>query len=127
MLAPKLYKVLLWIQGGYTTLTALWGLADIDSFMAITGPKTDVWLVKTASVVLMAIGLTLISYVFIKTDPLPAIILGILTSGGLAVIDFYYSGRGVISQIYSMDGVAEVVFALVWLYLLGHRRLLQRT
>lgn len=60
MTIHKLYKGLLWIQGAYTSLTALWGLIDIDSFMAVTGPKNDIWLVKTVSVVLLAIGIGMI-------------------------------------------------------------------
>jgi hypothetical protein len=126
MVALKLYKALLWIQGLYTLLTALWGLIDIDSFMAVTGPKNDIWLVKTVSVVLLAIAATLITYLFIQGDPLPAMVLGLLTSAGLAAIDFYYSGRKVISPVYALDGIAEVVFALVWVYLLLQRRKLQK-
>lgn len=126
MAAPKLYKALLWVQGLYTLLTALWALIDIDSFMDITGPKTDTWLVKTVSTVLLAIAVTLISFIYVRTDPLPAIILGFFTSAGLAAIDFYYSGRGVISPVYALDGIAEVIFALVWIYLLLNRDQLQK-
>jgi hypothetical protein len=122
MLPRKLYRVLLWVQGGYTLLTALWGLIDIDSFMAVTGPKTDIWLVKTVSVILVAIGVALLSFLWVQSDPLPAILLGLLTSVGLAAIDFYYSGREVILWVYALDGVAEVLFALVWLYLLFQRK-----
>lgn len=126
MAAPGIYKALLWIQGVYTLLTALWGLIDIDSFMAVTGPKTDIWLVKTVSTVLLAIAITLISYIYVKSDPLPAILLGFFTSAGLAAIDFYYSGRDVISPVYALDGMAEVLFALAWIYLLLNRQQLQK-
>lgn len=126
MAAPKIYKALLWIQGLYTLLTALWGLIDIDSFMAVTGPKNDIWLVKTVSTILLAIAVTLLSYIYVKTDPLPAILLGFYTSAGLAAIDFYYSGRAVISPIYALDGIAEVIFAVAWIYLLLNRHKLQK-
>jgi hypothetical protein len=127
MLPRKLYRVLLWVQGVYTLLTALWGLIDIDSFMAVTGPKTDIWLVKTVSVILVAIGVALFSFLWVQSDPLPAILLGLLTSAGLAAIDFYYSGREVISWVYALDGIAEALFTLVWLYLLSQRKVLQKT
>lgn len=126
MAAPKIYKALLWIQGLYTLLTALWGLIDIDSFMTVTGPKNDIWLVKTVSTILLAIAVTLLSYIYVKTDPLPAILLGFFTSAGLAAIDFYYSGRAVISPIYALDGIAEVIFAVAWIYLLLNRHKLQK-
>lgn len=126
MTAPKIYTALLWVQSLYTLLTALWGLIDIDSFMAVTGPKTDIWLVKTVSTVLLAIAVTLISYIYVRTDPLPAIILGFCTSARLYAIDFYYSGRDAISPVYALDGVAEVIFALLWIYLLLNRDKLQK-
>jgi hypothetical protein len=127
MLPRKLYRVLLWVQGVYTLLTALWGLIDIDSFMAVTGPKTDIWLVKTVSVILVAIGVALLSFLWVQSEPLPVILLGLLTSAGLAAIDFYYSGREVISWVYALDGIAEALFTLVWLYLLSQRKVLQKT
>jgi hypothetical protein len=33
-------------QGSYYLITGLWAILDIKSFMTITGPKCDVWLVK---------------------------------------------------------------------------------
>jgi len=36
-----------YLQGLYWLVTGLWGLIDVHSFMKVTGPKTDIWLVKT--------------------------------------------------------------------------------
>lgn len=69
MRIDKVFKPLLWIQGLYLLFTALWALIDIDSFMRLTGPKTDIWLVKTVSVLLLAIGLGFIAQVFVNTNP----------------------------------------------------------
>jgi hypothetical protein len=110
----KLYRIVLWVQGSYTALTALWAIIDIDSFMKVTGPKTDIWLVKTVSVTLVAIGICLLSFLKEVEIKLPAIILGLLAAIGLAVIDFYYSGNHVISWIYSLDGFAETIFSICW-------------
>ena len=126
MRPDKVYKGLLWVQGGYTLLTALWGLIDIDSFMLVTGPKVDTWLVKTVSVTLVAISVTLILHVLVFSDPLPAIVLGFLTSAGLAVIDFYYSGIGRIGLVYALDGLVEGIFALVWGYLFLNQKRIRR-
>ena len=127
MLPRRIYRSLIWVQGVYTLLTALWGLIDIVSFMAVTGPKTDIWLVKTVSVLLVAIAVVLLSFLWVQSDPLPAILLGLLTSAGLAAIDFYYTGREVISWVYVLDGIGESLFALVWIYLLTQRNWLQTT
>ena len=117
--------MILWIQGIYTLLTALWALIDIESFMVLTGPKTDVWLVKTVSIVLLAFSLGLITQIFIRSNPLLVIIPAMINSIGLAGIDFYYSSLGTISGIYRADGILEIVFAIIWLYLLIHLKKLK--
>ena len=114
----SLYTVLLWIQGTYTMLTALWGLLDIDSFMAVTGPKTDIWLVKTVSVLLIVIATNFFYALYFKTDRRLIIIIGMLTSLALACIDFYYTSNNTISWIYALDGVLETLFFMGWGYLL---------
>ena len=113
----RLYKTVIWIQGGYTLLTALWAIMDIDSFMLVTGPKMDIWLVKTVSAVLVAIAVCLLSALAYQEVLLPIILLGGTAGLALAIIDFYYALRHVISGIYMLDGVAEVVFFLIWLYI----------
>ncbi|HEX8334389.1 MAG TPA: hypothetical protein VF622_17330, partial [Segetibacter sp.] len=85
----KFINYLLTIQGIYSLITALWGLIDIESFMEVTGPKTDVWLVKTASVLIIPIAFCLISAIYIRNSVLPAAIVGLTSALGLAFIDFY--------------------------------------
>lgn len=110
----KLLKVLLLAQGVYSLLTASWGLIDIESFMAITGPKSDVWLVKTVSVLIIPISLCLLSYLFTRSGFTQAAIVGITSAIGLGAIDFYYSLRDVISKVYLGDGFMQVLFLLMW-------------
>ena len=126
MSTSKLYRPTLWVQGIYTTLTALWALTDIDSFMAVTGPKTDIWLVKTVSVILLAIGISFIVQAFIRSNPLPVIVLALISSIGLAFIDSYYALNGVISKIYLGDAVLQVLFCFVWIYVILHFKKLDR-
>jgi hypothetical protein len=110
----KLFRILLWIQTIYYFLTAAWGLIDTESFMRVTGPKTDVWLVKTVSVILFAVSFSFISYLFIKTNYWPAIILASSCCLFLACIDFYYAGRNIISDIYLLDGIVEIALLIGW-------------
>ncbi len=49
----------------------------------------------------------------------PAAILGLVTSIGLAIIDFYYSGNSTISVVYAIDGVIEVLFFISWIYIIA--------
>lgn len=112
----KIYKATLWLQGTYTALTALWALVDIDSFMAVTGPKTDIWLVKTVSMVLLAVAAGLIGQALIPSNPLPLILVALTSSAGLCCIDIYYAVHNVISNIYLGDAFLQVLFMAVWIY-----------
>ncbi len=111
----KMYRLLLLVQGGYTTITALWGLVDKDSFMAVTGPKNDIWLLKTVSVLLLVIGFCLLLAARERRFLPTMALLGGGTALGLAAIDLYWALREVISPVYLADAVAEVLFVLVWL------------
>ncbi|HXR84668.1 MAG TPA: hypothetical protein VN722_10185 [Hanamia sp.] len=114
----KLFRIILWIQSIYYFLTAAWGLFDIQSFMQLTGPKTDVWLVKTVSLLLLAISFSFIANLFTKTHPLPVAILAIACCLFLAAIDFYYSTKKIISFIYAIDGIIEIILLSFWIVII---------
>lgn len=111
------FRLLIVTQATYVFLTAVWPLVHIESFMAITGYKTDVWLVKTVGALLIPVALTLYSYCFVVTDRRPAILLGGLTAAAFICIDFYYALTDVIADIYLADGLVEVLFLLIWAYI----------
>ena len=113
----KLYKYALLVQGMYVLLTAVWALVDIQSFMVITGPKTDVWLVRTVAVLLICISLFFL--LSSKKSEEPRVTLTALVfSFGLAYIDFYYTLTNTIRWVYALDGIVESMFGLLWLYFL---------
>jgi len=114
----KLYIILIVAHASYILVTALWPLFDIESFMQVTGPKTDIWLVKTVAVLLIPIAICLLSALFLETHPLPVILVGMTCAAGLAVIDFYYTSNETISRIYAWDGILELIFLAGWCYLL---------
>lgn len=43
-------------QGAFYLATGIWPLVSMRTFERVTGPKTDKWLVKTAGVLITAIG-----------------------------------------------------------------------
>jgi hypothetical protein len=118
----KLVKIILSVQSIYTLLTALWPLVHIESFMFVTGPKTDIWLVKTIGALLIPIALTLMYYLYKSSDLRPAIILGSTTAVAFIAVDFYYALNDVISDIYLLDGVVEILFLICWIYILISKR-----
>ncbi len=111
----KLLRFLLLAQGIYTLATALWPLLDITSFMLVTGPKTDTWLVKTVGALLIPVSITLLFHLFTRSDMRPAILLGTSTSLAFACIDFYYALSDVIPDIYLADGILQILFLAGWI------------
>ncbi len=117
----KFFRILLGVQIIYTFITAVWSLVDIESFMLVTGYKTDIWLVKTVGAILVSISLCMATHLFIRTDHLPVVILAIFSSIGFICIDFYYALNDIISNVYLADGFAQILFLLGWFYLLFAR------
>ena len=117
----KFFRILLGVQSIYTFITAVWSLVDIESFMLVTGYKTDIWLVKTVGAILVSISLCMATHLFIRTDHLPGVILAIFSSIGFICIDFYYALNDIISNVYLADGFAQILFLLGWFYLLFAR------
>src|SRR5690242_4677941 len=49
------------IQGAFFVATGLWPILHLRSFEAVTGPKTDRWLVKTFGALTATVGASLIA------------------------------------------------------------------
>lgn len=118
MTLKKLRTATLWSQGIYVLLTALWPIVHIESFMNVSGYKTDVWLVKTVGILLLAIAVSLLLDIFSKEINFPIAVLALFTAVGMAYVDFFYALNETIPKIYMADGAVEVVFALAWLFIL---------
>jgi hypothetical protein len=112
----KVYRCLLSVQSLYILITAAWPIIDIESFMYVTGPKQDIWLVKTVGALLIPIAICLGVHLIIRSNFLPAFLLGSLTALAFSLIDFYYALRGTISPIYLLDGMLEAIFLFTWIY-----------
>jgi hypothetical protein len=102
------------VQGGFYVLTGVWALVDLDSFMAVTGPKTDLWLVKTVGALVTVIGGVLLTAGWRRRVTRDVLLLGIGAALSLATIDVVYVAAGQISRIYLLDAVAEVGLAIGW-------------
>ena len=101
-------------QGAYYALTGLWSLLHIRSFQAITGPKTDLWLVKTVGVLVTVIGGTLVLGGARRRCASELAALAAGSAAGLAGIDTVYVTKRRISPIYLLDAVVEVVLLGLW-------------
>jgi hypothetical protein len=112
-----LFKVVMCVQVFYMLLTSVWSLVNIDSFMFVTGQKTDIWLVKMMAVLLIVISGNMLFYFKTSTNELPVIMQGGFTAAGLTIIDFYYTGRGIINPFYGYDGLFQAAFLGLWIWI----------
>lgn len=104
------------IQGIYWSITGIWPLLHMPSFIWVTGPKTDLWLVRTVGILILVVGLVLLSAGIQKRVTTEIKWLGIGGAAGMAFIDFYYALNDVIWDVYMLDGVAEIVLIGLWFW-----------
>ncbi len=101
-------------QGGYFFITGIWPIFSMQTFMAVTGPKTDLWLVRTVGLVLAVIGLTLLVAGTRSEVALPVVILATGSAAALAAIDVIYAVKKVIAPVYLLDAVLEAAIIAWW-------------
>ena len=101
----------------YYVITGLWPLVSIGTFQKVTGPKTDLWLVKTAGVLITVIGVVM-GMAARRPSAKPQREIAPLAVGsalGLAGIDVVYVAQGRIRPVYLLDALAEVLLAGAWI------------
>lgn len=105
-------------QSVFYVVTGLWAIVSINTFQKVTGPKTDIWLVKTVSLLIIAIGGVLgMAGARKEVSPeIPALAIG--SAAGLTAIDIIYVAKGRIRPVYLLDALAEVgligLWAILW-------------
>ena len=120
-------KLVAIVQGGYYLAAGLWPLLSMATFEAVSGPKTDDWLVKTVGVLVTVIGFVLMWAGFLNQVNAAVGVLAIGIAAGLAAVDFLYAMQGIIWPIYMLDGVAEVVLIALWALAISRDRASTRT
>ena len=93
----------------------LWPLLHLHSFEAVFGPKTDRWLVKTVSGLLIVNGLAQLRTTASLESIAQARRLGVGTAAVLAVIDLIYVPAGRISKMYLINAAVEIGWIMAWL------------
>ncbi len=101
----------------YYIATGAWPLLSMESFEAVTGPKTDRWLVHTVGALAVANGLALLAGARQERTSRETILLALGSACAFTTIDIVYTLRGRISPIYLADAALEL--ALVAAVLAG--------
>ena len=110
-------------QGVYYLVTGLWPLLALDSFLAVTGPKTDLWLVKTLGVVIAVVGATLCLAAYRRRISVEILCLAVGCASVFALAELVFVLQRTISAIYLLDAAVEVGLLALWAYAWGKGRL----
>lgn len=102
------------IQGLYYLVTGLWPLLAMDVFLAVTGPKTDLWLVDTVALLVLIIASVLLFAAARRQINASVVLLAVGSAAALTIVEGFYALRGVIWSVYLLDGVLEVVLIALW-------------
>ena len=106
----------------YYLFTGLWPLLDINSFMIVTGPKTDLWLVKMVGCLAASSGICMLYSALRKEFPPLLFLLGIVNSLSFISVDVIYVLNGTIRSIYLLDATAEAFLLCIYITLLRNTR-----
>jgi hypothetical protein len=104
------------VQAAYYLISGVWPLVHMRSFLAVTGPKQDLWLVRCVASLIVVIGAALALATWKNQCPPPVALLAMGSAAALLTIDVVYSVKGVISKIYLLDAAAELLLLLAWIY-----------
>ena len=114
MKSTKILLLLLWVQGIYFTLTGIWPFIHLKSFLWVTGPKNDIWLLKTVAGLITTIGLTFLVSAYRREFTAAVITLALGSAFCLMAIDIYYATNDVIWDVYLLDAIAEAILIIAW-------------
>jgi hypothetical protein len=117
-----MFRLTLWFQTIYYLITALWPIVHIESFMQVTGPKTDIWLVKTVGALLVPVSLCFLAHLFMRVNHWPVVILAVGCCIAFTCIDVYYAVNDVIDEIYLWDAGVQIALLVCWGYIILAQR-----
>jgi hypothetical protein len=107
--------IMAWLQGIYFFVTGVWPILHIASFVAVTGPKVDLWLVKTVGALIAVVGATLMLAARRRAVSAEVVFLAVASAASLGAADVIYALADRIWDIYLLDAAAEAGLIVLWL------------
>jgi hypothetical protein len=102
-------------QAAYFIASGLWPWIHYRSFEAVTGAKTDDWLVLTVGLLLAVIGAVLLAGARRPAAHGIAAALALGSAAAMAVADIGFALNGTVDAIYLVDGAVQCL----WIVLIG--------
>jgi hypothetical protein len=93
----------------YYLITGIWPIVSLSTFEAVTGPKTDDWLVHMVGLLAATVGAALLVASWRRSPRGEMLVLAVLAAVSFAAIDLIYALNGTISRIYLADAVIQIV------------------
>lgn len=106
-------------QGGFYFLTGIWPIFSIGTFQKITGPKNDLWLVKTVGVLISVIGAALLLAGYRGEIVSSIVLLAVGSAVVLTGVDVIYVTKRIIAPIYLLDAFVELLLIAWWLFVIA--------
>lgn len=112
-------------QGAYYAIAGVWPIIHMRSFITVSGPKWDLWLVVTVGALLAVIGMVLLMAALRSriTQEIFALAIGIAVV--LIIVDVYYVSIHRIWPIYMGDAFVEAAIVLTLLFGLANSHLVE--
>ena len=108
-------RTALLLQAAYFVVSGLWPILHLRSFMWVTGPKEDTWLVRTFGAMVAALGAVMLWCGMKRRGEAEVGLVAGAVGGALAIADVYYVARGRVRPTYLLDAASELPFAAYWL------------
>ncbi len=102
-------RIIIFFQAVYYLVTGIWPVIDMVTFEAVTGPKTDDWLVQMVGLLAAAIGATLLARSYAGQPNRETLVLSVLSAISFMAIDIVYTANGTISKIYLVDAGVQII------------------
>jgi hypothetical protein len=101
-------RAVLLAQGGYYVGTGVLPFASRKAFEAVTGPKTEWWLVQTVGALVTVVGAGLLAGARRGTVSHEIVGIAAGSAGALAAIDVVYVTKRRIAPTYLVDAAAQL-------------------
>jgi hypothetical protein len=102
-------------QGAFYLVTGIWPLVHVASFVAVTGPKQDLWLAQTVGALLAVSGIAFVGAAARRRLTPEVRFLAGGQAVVLGIVDVVFVLRATISAIYLADAAVEFALAIAWL------------
>lgn len=106
------------LQGLYFFIMGIWPILSIRTFMAVTGPKVDTWLVQTVGALTTVMGLVLLQAAYREAVSPEVVSLAMGESFAFMAVDLTFVLKKRIAPIYLADALVELILIVCWALLL---------